>query len=170
MDTRAKALAERFERANLDVRVAIAAATDDELALVCPDEQCTLVALACHIGSVHEVGIDWVQSIRDGRALPAITMDDVDRINRAYVGSKANASRSEALELLERGGAVASAGLRNLRDADLNRASPFSLFGGATISIQTLIEQVVIGDPVGHLVSIRSVLKRSATSGELSRA
>jgi hypothetical protein len=48
--------------------------------------------------------------------------------------------------------------LRGLTDADLDRTAPFALFGGAIVSTQTVIEQILIGDPLAHLPSLRSAL------------
>jgi hypothetical protein len=42
--------------------------------------------------------------------------------------------------------------VRGLRDEDLARTAPFALFGGTAVSVRTLIERVLIGDPEQHRV------------------
>jgi len=165
MNRRAQVLAERFEQANLAVRIAIMGSSDEQLQRFCPAEQCTVAALGCHIASVHEVGTDWMLAVLDGRGLPVLSMAEIDHVNREFFAREANASRSKVLILLERGGALASTHLRNLADADLDRSSPFPLFGGAMISVQSLIEQVLIGDPLAHLTSIRAAFGVSTNPG-----
>jgi DinB family protein len=165
MNRRVQALAERFEQVNLAVRITIMGASDEQLRTICPAEQCTVAALACHIASVHEVGTDWILAVLDGRALPELSMSEINRVNREFFAREANASRSKILVLLERGGALALTHLRNLDDADLDRSSPFPLFGGAMISVQFLIEQVLIGDPIAHLISIRAAFGLSPNPG-----
>jgi len=164
MNRRVQALSERFEQANSAVRLSIANASDEQLLRICPAEQCTVAALACHIASVHRVGIEWMRAMLDGRGLPVISMEEINRKNQAFFRQHARVSRSEALALLEQDGQLALAGLRDLHDTDLDRACPFSLFGNAMISVQTLIEQVLIGDPVGHLPSIQAALDAGSDS------
>jgi hypothetical protein len=139
--------------------------SDEQLQRICPAEQCTGAALACHIASVHEVGTDWILAVLDGRGLPVLSMAEINHVNQEFFVREANASRSKILILLERGGALASTHLRNLDDADLDRSSPFSLFGGAMISVQSLIEQVLIGDAIAHLISIRAAFGISTNPG-----
>jgi hypothetical protein len=165
MNRRVQALSERFEQANLAVRIAIMGSSDEQLQRICPAEQCTGAALACHIASVHEVGTDWILAVLDGRGLPELSMAEINHVNQEFFVREANASRSKILILLERGGALASTHLRNLDDADLDRSSPFSLFGGAMISVQSLIEQVLIGDAIAHLISIRAAFGISTNPG-----
>ena len=158
MNRRVQVLSERFEQANLAVRIAIMGSSDEQLQCICPAEQCTVAALGCHIASVHEIGTDWMLAVLNGRGLPALSMAEINHVNQEFFAREANASRSKVLILLERGGALASTHLRNLDDADLDRSSPFPLFSEALISVQILIEQVLIGDPIAHLNSIRAAL------------
>ena len=165
MNRRVQALSERFEQANLAVRIAIMESSDEQLQRICPAEQCTVAALGCHIASVYEVGTDWMLAVLDGRGLPVLSMAEINHVNREFFVREANASRSKILILLERGGALASTHLRNLDDADLDRSSPFPHFGGAMINVQSLIEQILIGDPIAHLTGIRSAFGASISPG-----
>ena len=103
-------------------------------------------------------------AVLGGRGLPARSMAEITHMNRES-SRTANASRSKVLILLERGGALTSTQRRKLDDADLDRAGPFPLFGGAMISVQSLIEQFLIGDPIAHLISIRATFGVSTNPG-----
>jgi hypothetical protein len=155
---RAEALAERFEEANRALRVAITAATDEQLRTTCRGERCTMVALACHVANVHSVGRDLVSTLATGQSLPRVTMEDVDRANAEGFARDAGCTREEALHRLAANGEEAAETVRGLTDEQLDRAGPFALFGGATVSVQTLIEQILIGDPLGHLPSIEAAI------------
>jgi uncharacterized damage-inducible protein DinB len=159
---RAQALAERFVRANRDVYDAIESSSGEQLRATCPAERCTIAALACHIAAVHDVVTGWIQSVVTGDGLPPLTMEQVDRDNGESFARDAECAKTEVLERLRRSAAAAARQLRTLSDADLDRTAPFSLFGGAQVSVQTLIEQILIGDPIQHLVGIRGTLSRSA--------
>jgi hypothetical protein len=149
-------LADRFEAANRQVIAAIDACSDDVLHTLCPAERCTVAALACHVADIHALGANWIRTMLAGRPLPPLTMDMVDRINAEQFALNANQSKAEALDRLRRNGADAVSLLRGLDDADLDRTTPFALFGGPTISVRQIIELVLIADPEGHLVSIRA--------------
>ncbi len=165
---RAEALAERFGAANRAVRVAIAAATDERLRTTCPAERCTTVALACHVANGHEVVSGWVRTLVAGHALPPVTMDVVDRANAEGFARDAGCTRDEVLERLARNGEAVAETVRGLTDAELDLTAPFALFGGASVSAQTLIEQILIGDPLAHLPSIRAA-SGEATDDERER-
>jgi hypothetical protein len=89
-------------------------------------------------------------------------MDMVDQINAKQFARDADRTKTEALERLRRNGGDAVAVLRSLGDADLDRTTPFALFGGPTISVREVIELVLIADPEGHLSSIRAAIAAPA--------
>jgi hypothetical protein len=164
---RAEALAERFEAANRAVRMTIAAATDEQLRATCPAERCTAAALACHVAQVHVVGRGLVKSLVDSRSLPPVTMADVDRANAEGYARDAGCTRDEILHRLAVTGEEAAETVRGLTDEQLDLTAPFALFGGATVSVQTLIEQILIGDPLGHLPSIEAAIG-ATSAGEVA--
>jgi hypothetical protein len=102
--------------------------------------------------------------VLDGEPLPPVTSDAVDQVNAQGFARDAYRMRREVLERLRRHGAEATAVLRSLSDSDLDRTSPFTLFGGPTTSIRELIERVLIADPEAHLRSIRAALGLAATA------
>ena len=154
----ARELAIRFEQANSDVIAAVEECSENRLHTLCPAERCTVAALACHVAEGHALGADMVRTVLNDEPLPALTMDMVDQINAARFALNANRSRAEAIERLRRDGALAAAVLRGLGDADLDRTTPFTLFGGATTSVRELIERILIADPEGHLPSLRAAV------------
>jgi hypothetical protein len=155
---RAEALAERFETASGAVRRLVATTSDAELQATCPSERCTVAALACHVADVHLLVSGWVQSVLDRRGLPSLSMDDVNRANEEGFARDRACSREETLQRLTHNAESAAEVVRALTDTELDATAPFPLFGGATVSVQTLVEQFLIGDPLCHLPSIQSAL------------
>jgi hypothetical protein len=158
MSQQAWELATRFEQANRAVIAAVARYDDDQMHASCPVERCTVAALACHVADVHALGTDWIKKVVANEPLPAVTMDRIDQINAGQFTRDADRTRDEALTRLRRNGAAAAAVLRGLGDDDLERTTPFTLFGGPTTSVRELIERILIADPEGHLPSIRAAV------------
>jgi hypothetical protein len=151
-------LAARFEQANRDVVAEIEACSDDQLRLRCAAEGWTVAALACHVAEVHAVVAGWVRAVATGEPLPELTMAMIDWHNAEEATCNALVGNAEVLVRLRRNGAEAAALIRTLGDAELDRTAPFSLLGGGPVSAQTLIERILIGDPVQHLPSLRATI------------
>ena len=160
MDTEIRELVDRFERATRAAVATTERCSEDQLLFVYPAERCTVVALACHIADSYALGADWLRKVLDREPLPPITMDTADQVNAQEFARNAYRTRREALERVTRHGNEAASVLRDLSDADLDRTSPFSLFGGPTTSVRELIERVLIADPESHLRSIRAAIER----------
>ena len=164
MGARASALADRFEQANREVVTTIEGCSDEQLRAYCPGEQCTVVALTCHVGEVHESVAGWVRTLAMGQPLPEITMEMVDRHNAARAAENANRSKAEALDVLRRNGAEAARLARGLSDEELDRSAPFALFGGTPITTEAMVERILIGDPLAHLPSIKAAIGQATSS------
>jgi len=159
MTTAVENLAIRFETANQAVIDTVAGMDEAQLGRHCSTEQCTAAALACHIAEANGLIAGWVQAVAAGESLPQITMADVDRINADRAAANTVCAKPEALAQLRESGAATAAVIRGLRDEDLERTTPFSLFGGADFSARTLIERILIGNATGHLPSLQAAAK-----------
>ena len=151
-------LVDRFHRTNLAAIAAIGGCSEDHLLLACPGEGCTVAALACHVADHYTVGADWVRMVLHGEPLPPVTTDTVDLVNALAFARNAYRTRREVLERLRGNGAEAAAVLRALRATDLDRRRPFTLFGGATVSVRELVASMLIDEPEIHLRSIRAAI------------
>lgn len=156
MSTQVEELARRFEETNQAAITTVERLDDAGMSTPCTAEQCTAAALAAHVGEAHPIIADWVRAAAAGEPLPTITMADIDRINAERAVANAQCSKETALTQLRANGAAAAAMLRTLRDEDLERSVPFALFGGAEVSVRTLIERVLIGNIEAHLPSLQA--------------
>jgi hypothetical protein len=158
MGTQGEQLADQFARVHGDVVAAVAELDGVDLARRCAAEQVTVAALAGHIAQVYGVNAGWVQLMVAGQPLPDITMADIDRINAEQAGLNAGLGKDELLARLQANGDRMIAVLRGLRDGDPERTAPFGLFGGAPVSVQTLVEQGLLAHVEEHLASLRTAV------------
>jgi hypothetical protein len=162
MDSRAEELADRFSRSSRQFISIIEDCTPDQLRARCEGEQCTVAALASHVGAIHQLAADWIQIAASGQPLPHITMEDVDRANAEQFERDADREKTAVLEDLRRNSARAARLVRGLSDEELDRTSYFGLFG-REVTTEELVRRILIGDVEGHLSSIeRATGKRAA--------
>lgn len=156
MSDRAQALADRFEAANDDVIAFVEGVSDEGWGATCPGEQCTVAALACHVGASHDgLVMALVRPIAEGTPGPSFTGEALDAMNAENARDNAAASKEQALALLREGGARAAAYLRGLDDAQLDRSGPLP-FSPEPMTAAAVIEAVLIGHPVQHLASMQA--------------
>jgi hypothetical protein len=162
MSERARSLAQRFEAASMKVEDTLSCCTDEQLQARCEAEQCTVVALATHIARVHLLTVGWINEILSGIGLADLTMDEIDSANHAWFPMDAERSKADAFAQLRENRQTAADFVHGLRDGDLDQTGAFGPFNGAPISVQSLVEQILIGDPIGHLASIESAIAAAA--------
>jgi hypothetical protein len=158
--TRAQALAQQFEQANQEVITVVERCGVERWQAICAAEEWPVAVVAHHIASVTEVVTGWVQALAGGQGAPSVTMAEIDEMNRQHAEQYAGCTRAEALELLVHSGSAASAVVRALDDAALERSAPFPLFGGQVLSVEQLITLILISHPRGHLESIRATVEQ----------
>jgi uncharacterized damage-inducible protein DinB len=158
MGERAQALAEQFEQANQAVIDAVEAAPDDAWSRTCQGEQCTVAALAYHIGSAHGPLVEYMaRPLAEGAPLPSISRDQVNAINAENATNRAAATKEEALAVLRENGANVIAFLRGLSDDDLDRSAVLPM-SGHEMTAGAFIERIIIGHPRQHLESMRQAM------------
>jgi len=154
MAERAEALAAKFEAANNDVIATVEAASDEHWAAVCAEEGWPVGVVAHHIGSGHTPITGLVQALAAGVDFPAITMDQIDQSNKDHAVEFASVTKDEVLEALRSGGAAAVGAVSGLSDEQLDKSSTI-LAGAPEMSVEQVIENLLIGSATGHLASIK---------------
>ncbi|CAN5690172.1 hypothetical protein BH23CHL5_BH23CHL5_21130 [soil metagenome] len=156
MSERAFGLAQRFEAASLEVEKLITSSTDQQLQMKCTSERCSAIALACHVGRVHKQTVEWITKLQSGKGLADLPMNEINSTNESWFSQDDFCSKAEAMHVIATNRSFAAEFVRGLSDADLDRTGSFGPFNGAIVSVQTVIEQILIGDPLAHLSSIQS--------------
>ncbi|MEO5798156.1 MAG: maleylpyruvate isomerase N-terminal domain-containing protein, partial [Gemmatimonadales bacterium] len=140
MSTTANNLADRLE-AGARALIALASKlTDDQWKTRIPHDGRTVGVVVHHVASVYPIEIQLAQAIADGNAITGVTMTDVHAMNAGHAKDNADVSKDVAVELLRRNSDTAAAAIRALTDDQLRLAAPASLYAGAPVTSQFVLE------------------------------
>jgi hypothetical protein len=113
-----------------------------------------------HVASVYPLEIHLAQTLAAGQPVTGVTWDDVHAGNAAHAKEHAAVTKEATLDLLRRNSAAAAAAIRALGDDELDQAAPASLYAGAPITCQFMLEDHAVRHSYHHLARIRAALKR----------
>ena len=113
-----------------------------------------------HVASVYPIEIDLAQTIARGKSVTDVTWSLVAALNRKHADEQAGVTKAAAVELLLRNSREAADAVSEFTDAELDRAAPFSLADGATVTAQFVIEDHAVRHSWHHLARIRTALGR----------
>src|SRR5262245_107512 len=156
--SRAAALADRLEqgaRALADLAVTM---TDAQWQQRMPRDGRKLGVIVHHVASVYPIEIQLAQTLAAGKRVEGVTMDDVHAMNAKHAIDNDGVSKAEALELLKKNSADAAAAIRALGDDQLALAAPASLYSGAPITCQFMLEDHAVRHSYHHLARIKKTL------------
>ncbi len=162
MSLRAKQLESQFRAANDEFMRFVESLLDEDLRRVCPDEKRTLAALARHVAWGYLVELRYFRAIADGEPLGVVTKAQVDRTNAENGEQHADSDRSETLVILRRDGETAARFVGGLTDEQLSRVGQY-VDWIPTMSVDQLVERVLIGHIRGHLKGMRAVIQRTVS-------
>ncbi|TAK57339.1 MAG: DinB family protein [Dehalococcoidia bacterium] len=156
MNTKADALATRFEQACRDLASTINGMNDLAWNSTTSEEGWTVAAVAHHAaGSSVPISM-MAEAAGTGAPMPPLTMDALNQMNANHAMQYTNVSRAETLALLRETTGAAAATVRSLSDEQLNGKAvmPF----GAEMTAEQIIENVLIGHLIGHGASITAAV------------
>ena len=156
MNTKADALATRFEQTCRDFASTIQGISDLAWNSTTSEEGWTVAAVAHHAaGSSGPISM-MAQAAGTGAPMPPLTMDALHQINADHAKQYAHVSRDETLALLRETTGDAAAIVRSLSDEQLN-GKAVMLFG-AEMTAEQIIENVLIGHLIRHRASIMAAV------------
>ncbi len=156
MSERAAALADELQRAIDEVDGFIDDVSDEGWQATCPDEQCTVAALICHIGNGNTGMLNSIiKPVAEGAPRPAFLPEDLHRWNAEAAQQYATASREQARELLRTASAPAIAYVRSLSAEQLTTSFDLPM-RPEPITLEAMITYGLTGHPREHLASARS--------------
>lgn len=159
MSARATQLAEQTDDAINQVIDFVETVPDDKWLTLCEPEQCTVAALANHIG-ISAVGVlnFLVKPVSQDQPLSPITPEQINAGNAENARKNANRSKAEVITELRTNGAVASSYVRGLSDEELQRSAVL-FFSPEPVTADFIIENVLINHSLGHLESLRAAVQ-----------
>lgn len=160
MKTRAEILATTLE-AGADALATLAASlTPTEWETRLPRDGRKVGVVVHHVASVYPLEIELAQKLAAGGALAGVTWDAVHEMNAGHARAHDGVSQDEAVSLLLTNAAAGAKAIRAMTDAELDQVAPNSLYGGAPLTCQFMLEDHAVRHSFHHLARIREALNR----------
>ena len=122
----------------------------------------TVGVIVHHVASMYPIEVEVARAIAAGKAVEGVSWEDVADINAKHASEYGSVTKAAALELLRRNSEAAAAAVRQLSDAELDTAAPFSLSFGAPMTAQFVVEDHALRHAWHHLARIKAVVRREA--------
>jgi hypothetical protein len=159
MGARADILAKQFEETASELSEAIEKMTDAEWKMVTSAEKWPVGVTAHHAAGAHEPISGIVKAVASEQTMPPFTMEMLDEMNAQHAKDFAGCTKAETLALNKQGVATASAIVKGLSDADLQKSGTV-MTGMPAMTVQQIIEGVLISHVQEHLGSIKATVGR----------
>ncbi|MES2303972.1 MAG: DinB family protein [Gemmatimonadota bacterium] len=160
MNTTANNLAERLEQGARALIAFAAKLTDAQWNTRIPNDGRTVGVVVHHVASVYPIEIQLAQTIADGKAIAGVTMADVHAMNAGHAKDNADVTRDVAIDLLRSNSTAAAGAIRALTDDQLRLAAPASLYAGAPVTAQFVLEDHAVRHSYHHLTAIKAALQQ----------
>jgi DinB superfamily len=157
MGERAEGLAKKFETKAGELSGVIEKLSDTDWKKVTSAEKWPVGVTAHHVAGSHEPIAGMVKTVASGQALPPFTMAQLDEMNAKHAKDFAGCTKAETLALHKKGVGDAAKMVRGLSDAELDKSGTL-LTGMPTMSVQQIIEGVLINHVQEHMDSIRNTV------------
>jgi len=157
---RAAQLAERLEHGARALIAYAATLSDEQWRTPLPGDGRPIGVVVHHVASVYPTEIDLALTLAAGRPIEGVTTKDIDAMNARHAIEHATVTKDEAIALLARNASAAADAIRALSDGTLASAAPVSLYGGAPLTCQFVLEDHAVRHSYHHLARIRAALER----------
>jgi hypothetical protein len=154
-------LANRLEAGAQALAAFAGTLTDAEWLTRLPKDGRTVGVVVHHVASVYPVEIQLASAVAQGEPVKDLTMDNIHEMNANHAKEFAAVTKEVALDLLRRNSAAAAAAIRALSDDELERAVTVSLYSGAPLTAQFVLEDHAVRHSYHHLAGIRKALQSS---------
>jgi len=157
MGARSDALAKQYEAKASEFTTVIEKLSDAFFKKVTTAEKWPVGVTAHHVAGAHEPIAGIVQTVASGKAMPSFTMAMLDEMNAKHAKDFAGCTKAETLDLNKKGVMAAAGTVRGLSDTDLDKKGTV-LTGMPEMSVQQIIENILINHVQEHLGSIRATV------------
>ena len=159
MGERAEGLAKTFEAKAGELSGVIEKLSEADWKKVTSAEKWSVGVTAHHVAGSHEPIAGIVKTVASGQTVPPFTMGQLDEANAKHAKDFAGCTKAETLALHKKSAADAATMVRGLSDADLDKSGTV-LTGMSPMSVQQIIEGVLINHVQEHMDSIRNTVGR----------
>ena len=160
MRNRAEVLASNLEM-GADALAAFASSlTPTEWETPLPRDGRKIGVVVHHVANVYPLEIELAQKLAAGGALTDVTWEAVNEMNAGHAREHDGVTREEAVAMLRTNAAAAAKAIRAMTHDELDKVAPNSLYGGAPLTTQYMLEDHAVRHSFHHLARIRSALRR----------
>jgi DinB superfamily len=160
MKTRAEILASTLETGADALATLASGLTPTEWATRLPQDGRKVGVVVHHVASLYPLEVELAQKLAAGGALTEVTWDAIHEMNAGHAREYDGVTRDETIDLLRANAAAAAAAVRVMTDAELDKVAPNSLYGGAPLTCQFMLEDHAVRHSFHHLARIRTALMR----------
>ena len=157
---RAEALASVLETGAASLIAFAETLSDAEWKTPIPHDGRKIGVVVHHVASMYPLEIGLAQKLAAGGVIDDVTWDNVHAINAQHAREHEGAGKAEAIALVRRNSEAAAAAVRAIGDAELDLATPNSMYGNALLTTQFFLEDHAVRHSFHHLAKIRATLKR----------
>lgn len=157
---RARALADTLEEGARALASCAATMTADEWRTPLPHDGRTLGVVIHHVASIYPLEVELAEQIAAGMPIEGVSWADVHVINARHAATHAEVTKDETLRLLAQNSRDAAEAIRALTDEQLDATTTNSLYGGAPLTCQFMLEDHAVRHAYHHLARIRVALHR----------
>lgn len=158
MKSRAEVLATTLENGAEALATLASRLTPQEWETRLPKDGRKVGVVVHHVASVYPLEIELAQKLAAGGALTDVTWDAVHEMNAGHARENDRVTREEAVSLLRTNAAAAATAIRTMTDGELDKVAPNSLYGGAPLTTQFMLEDHAVRHSFHHLAGIRRAL------------
>jgi hypothetical protein len=158
MGERAQALADRFEAAHNDLVSTIESIPDDKWQLTCQNDERPVGVVAHHVGVSYTSTFEAVRMAGTGQPVPPMSLDMLNAMNAEHAVENASCTKEDALAVIVKNGNHVRDEMANLDDALLDRDVHFPLFGPEPVTVERMLDMLVIGHIGMHLPNIKATV------------
>jgi hypothetical protein len=157
---RANALAERLERGAETLEAIARELTAEQWSVRIPHDGRAVGVIVHHVASMYPIEMGAAKTIAAGQPVTGLTMATIDGINAEHAAKFATVTKEEAIAALRRNSAEAAAGIRELSDEELDRATSNSLYSDAPLTCQFFLEDHPVRHSYHHIARILGAIKK----------
>ncbi|HEX5164449.1 MAG TPA: DinB family protein [Thermomicrobiales bacterium] len=155
--SRTRELAGEFEAATGELIEVITACNDAQWNLSAANDERSVGVLAHHVAETNGAFAHIVRTLANGETFsPSISMEEVHDLNAQQARDNAKVGKQETLDRLRANSDAILAALGTIDDDFLDR--PAGVFGDNELTVNQVIEWIVIGHTAEHLQTIRAAI------------
>lgn len=157
MNQRANALAERLEEGARSLAAFAFDLTEAQWQTRVPGDGRKVGVVVHHVASAYAIEMQLALMVAAGKMITDLAQDVIDDFNARHARDHDAVTKRAALALLAQNSAAAADAIRELTDEELDRAVPVSLYGGAPVTCQFVLEDHAVRHSYHHLAKLRGV-------------